>query len=285
MKALSKPAALGAGVLAAVALASPAAAADSDAQALAAAGTGSAVSAAAWQVCASAAVAGVGGVADNADSNVLGSCDNSQIQLFTDTTSPALANAIADTALVAAPWQACGSDTVYGVGGTIGLQAAHAVTGDCNNANITIDARARYVENDKATFVKKFKAAHAATRQAAPRTASTAEQPQTLASAGSGTAVLAAPWQVCGSAAVAGVGGVIPLQSVHDVDGNCANGNVHIVQDDPTAVVSALDSTVITAASWQVCGSDTVAGVGGNISVGSPNVVYGNCSNANITID
>jgi len=38
-------------------------------------------------------------------------------------------------------------------------------------------------------------------------------------------------------------------------------------------------------AAWQVCGSDAVAGVGAVVNVNSPNVVYGDCNNANVTID
>lgn len=258
-------------------------------QALVVAATGSAVHAAPWQVCSSAAVAGVGGVVDLEPDVILGNCSNANVKLWQDTATPVV-GALNDSAVLAAPWQVCGSDTVAGVGGTVSVQASKTVSGECNNANVSINVPGEngYGENAKATVTTRARAGVVKDRAKAPvfgtRHADT-DKAQGLVSAGSGSAIIAAPWQVCGSAAVAGVGGVIPVQSPHTMLGDCNNANAHIRQDDPTAVVSALDNSHITAAAWQVCGSDSVAGVGGVISVGSPNIAYGDCNNANTIID
>lgn len=265
--------------------------ANNEPQALVAAGTGSAVHAAPWQVCASAAVAGVGGVIDTEPDVLLGDCNNANATLWQDTatlwqdTATPVVSALNDSAIIAAPWQVCGSDTVAGVGGVVALQSPKTVHGECNNANVKINVPTAYGEAAKA----KASVIGGRTRAGAPvkNLAKNSDEPkaQGLVSAGSGSAIIAAPWQVCGSAAVAGVGGTIPVQSPHTMLGDCNNANAHIGQQAPTSVVSALDNSHITAAAWQVCGSDSVAGVGGVISIGSPNIAYGDCNNANTVID
>lgn len=300
-------AALGAAALGVAAIGTPAAATDTSAlarataldmlarqassepQGLVAAGDGAAIHAAPWQVCGSAAAAGVGGVIDLEPDVVLGDCRNANVKLWQDTV-PAVIGALGDTAIIAAPWQPCGSDVVAGVGGTVTVQAGKAVYGKCDNANVDINVPDGYGENGKASVVRNPSPARAALGRSATEPAAVLSQladsePQSLVSAVNGSAVIAAPWQVCGSAAVAGVGGTIPVQSAHTMYGDCRNSNVHIGQEDPVGVVSALDNTVVTAAAWQVCGSDVVAGVGGVINAGSPNIVYGNCDNANTIID
>jgi len=49
----------------------------------------------------------------------------------------------------------------------------------------------------------------------------------------------------------------------------------------PAPLLSILDNAVINVLPWQICGSTTVAGVGGAVPVNSPNTVLGSCNNAN----
>ncbi|MGH3679711.1 MAG: hypothetical protein ACRDT2_05545 [Natronosporangium sp.] len=124
---------------------------------------------------------------------------------------------------------------------------------------------------------------------AAPEQAWTApweQEPPQILSVGSGSAVSALAWQLCGSNAVAGVGGVVPIASPNTVLGNCTNGNIDIADannDDDDALLSVLDDSAISALAWQICGSTVVAGVGGAVPFASPNT-SGGCDNGNISI-
>ncbi|NUT17846.1 MAG: hypothetical protein HOV77_01550, partial [Hamadaea sp.] len=89
----------------------------------------------------------------------------------------------------------------------------------------------------------------------------------------------------CASNVVAGVGGTVVSSTPDAVFGDCRNATVKITQDDPTSVISVLDNTSINAAPWQICGSNSVAGVGGTIALQSSTTVFGACHNADTIID
>jgi len=309
-------------------------------QALAVAGTGSVANAAAWQVCGSDAVAGVG-VTINASSpdTVLDGCTNANIWLKQDTIKPVI-GALNDTAVAVASWQACGSGVGGGIAVTAAVQAPHTMLGGCDNSNIVIAGPGdNYTESATVATAKvkltpaqkqQLKAAKVAAKRqrlanklagvggsqtdvvrasfmakknnmlaakqsvshnaAAPKSMGDwgspwDMDPQSLLSVGSGSAAQVASWQACGGTAVWGVGGVISSGSPNTVFGDCRNATVHITQNDPTAVISVLDNSSINVAPWQVCGANTVAGVGLNASVQSPNTVFGGCHNADTIID
>jgi hypothetical protein len=112
------------------------------------------------------------------------------------------------------------------------------------------------------------------------------QEPPQILSLGSGSALSALSWQICGSSVVAGVGGVVPIASPNTVLGDCTNGNVDIKGNGgDDALFSILDNSAISLAPWQLCGSTAVAGVGGAVPVASPNTVTGDCTNGNISID
>ena len=311
-------------------------------QALAVAGTGSAVNGAAWQLCGSDGVAGVGGTVNSSGpTTVLDGCTNANIWLKQDTV-PSTISLLNDSAVAAASWQACGSTVAGGVGGTVALQAPHTVLGGCDNSNIVIggpDAgytEAGTVATTRTMLTPQQKTALKAAKQAAKRqrlanklagvggsqtdvvrasfnarkdamlaqkqhvtrAAATPKadmsgmwsapwdlEPQSLATGGAGSAVQGASWQACGGTASWGVGGVVTNSAPNTVLGDCRNATVKISQDDPTTAASALDNTSINAAPWQVCGSNSVAGVGGTASLQSPSTVFGSCHNADTIID
>jgi hypothetical protein len=318
-------------------------------QSLVSVGTGSVANAAAWQVCGSDAVAGIG-LTLNASSpdTVLDGCTNANVWLKQDTVKPVI-GALNDSAVSVASWQACGSTIGGGIAATIAIGAPHTVLGDCDNSNIVIGgpddhytegttvAAARHSYGPMATrhsYGPQQKAAlkaakvnakrqrlatklagvggnqsdvvraafmarkndMLASKQHVTRTAASPKhmgdwgspwdiEPQSLISVGSGSAAQVATWQACGGTAVWGVGAVLTSGSPNTVFGDCRNATVHITQDDPTAVISVLDNSSVNVAAWQVCGSNTVAGVGGTISLLSPNTVFGGCHNADTIID
>lgn len=304
---------------------------DTEPQALAAAGTGSKISAAAWQVCASAAMAGVGGTVDADPNTLIGAdvaCNNANALLDREIV-PALLSVLNDAAVYAAPWQSCAGTVMGGVGGTVALGAPNTVFGACRNANVVITAPQNGGRYTESTTVEE--AAKPLTRQAGQQTATVTRQgasraadfnkqtgkvrtalvgdtkanakadakadarwpgenpwdqePMGLASVGTGSVVNAAPWQVCAGQAVWGVGGVVGAMSPNTAFGDCDNNNVWIDQPEWWQhLISALDYAHISAASWQVCGSDVVAGVGGSVSLTSPDTVFGSCNNDNTVI-
>ena len=52
-------------------------------------------------------------------------------------------------------------------------------------------------------------------------------------------------------------------------------------ESNPAPIVGVLNGSVTNVAPWQICGSTTVAGVGGAVPLNSPNTVLGDCNNAN----
>ncbi|NUT34137.1 MAG: hypothetical protein HOV79_13810 [Hamadaea sp.] len=315
---------------------------DGPQQSLVSAGTGSVVNGAAWQICASNVVAGVGGVVNSGSpTTVLDGCTNANIWLKQDTVPPVI-GALNDTAIAAASWQICGSNVVAGVGGTVALQTPSTVLGGCDNSNIVIGGpdghytEAGTVATARTKLTPQQKMALKAAKQSAKRqrlaaklagvggsqndvvrAAVTAKkdallaqkahtmrasgvaapkmdlgwgapwdvEPQSLITVGDGSAVQAASWQICASNVVAGVGGVIASSSPDSVFGDCRNATVKITQDDPTSVISVLDNTSINAAPWQICGSNSVAGVGGTVALQTTTTVFGSCHNADTIID
>lgn len=107
-----------------------------------------------------------------------------------------------------------------------------------------------------------------------------------IASVGTGSVGSLAPWQLCAGSAIWGVGVVVDAVSPNTVLGDCDNNNVWIDQpaDQQQTLLSLLDYTHVSALSWQVCGSDTVAGVGVTVSALSPDTVMGTCNNDNTVI-
>ncbi|WP_027343785.1 hypothetical protein [Hamadaea tsunoensis] len=103
---------------------------------------------------------------------------------------------------------------------------------------------------------------------------------QPLISIGAGSSVMAAPWQVCGSTAVAGVGGAASQGTPNTVIGDCSNSHVQLKQDGVPGLISILDDSDVDALPWQVCGSNVVAGVGATVASSSPATVTGDCTNA-----
>jgi hypothetical protein len=312
-------------------------------QSLVSAGTGSVANGVAWQICGSNVVAGVGGVVNpSSPTTVMDGCTNANIWLKQDTVPPVI-GALNDTAIAAASWQICGSNSVAGVGGTVALQVPSTVLGGCDNSNIVIGGpdnnytEAGTVATARTRLTPQQKAALKAAKQSAKRqrlaaklagvggnqtdvvrAAFTAKkdallaqkqhvtrvaaapkvqigggmwgapwdvEPQSLATVGDGSAVQAASWQICASNGVAGVGGVVANSSPDSVFGDCRNATVKITQDDPTSTISALDNTSINLVPWQICGSNSVAGVGGTVALQSPNTVFGACHNADTIID
>ena len=54
--------------------------------------------------------------------------------------------------------------------------------------------------------------------------------------------------------------------------------------NNPAPLIGVLNGSVVNAAPWQICGSTTVAGVGGAVPLFSPNTVLGDCNNANTVL-
>ncbi|MBB5869943.1 hypothetical protein F4553_003322 [Allocatelliglobosispora scoriae] len=289
---------------------------DQEQQALLSVGTGSALTAASWQACGGVGGWGViaAGVAASSPNTVVGDCANANIKLSQDTI-PGVVSVLSDTAVSVASWQSCGS--VIG-GGVIAvgaaLQSPNTVLGSCDNSNIVIthdhgynthhEESASLEEVANATALRKVPAVKAATTRgyntwgatkAAPAAASRHGgwdapwdvEPMTFLSVGTGSAAQALSWQVCASTAGMGVIAVAAsASSPNTVLSDCNNANVWIDQDDPTALISVLDNSSVNIAPWQVCGSTIGGGViAAGVSLQSPNTVFGNCNNANVTID
>lgn len=296
---------------------------DSTRQGLLWVGTGSVVNAAAWQICGSSAVAGVGVTVDVDPNTVIGgyegACNNGNVLLDTQKDTPliGLAN---DSSVSVATWQACGSTLVGGLLVTASLQAPNTVFGDCRNGNVMITSpeesghvtesttvdKAEKGNNKAAGITRqgdtsKLRDAFAGDNRKADKKAGKAKsakadargggsnpwdiEPMGLLTAASGSAVQLATWQLCGGSAVWGLGVVAQVSSPSTVFGDCDNANVWIDQPEwPHSLISVLDHSSVNLLPWQVCGSDTVAGVGVTASVTSPDTVIGTCSNANTVI-
>lgn len=153
--------------------------------------------------------------------------------------------------LHAAPWQVCASDAVAGVGAVASNNSAKTQIGDCANNQ----TRIRYTQPGVISILD-------------------------------GTAIDAAPWQICGSNAVGGVGLTTAVNSPKLLDGDCHNSNTDIAAKGPhhPSLVSVLSGSSVKALAWQVCGATAVAGVGAVAASGSPTTVTGNCTNAGTKI-
>lgn len=151
-------------------------------------------------------------------------------------------------------WEPCGSTTVAGVGGTVAAGSPHTVIGDCNNSNARLQQ----------------------------------DNTQGLISILDDTAVRVAPWQVCGSHVVAGVGVTAAVGSPALVTGDCNNANTLIEAPEApgaSSLISVLSGSVINVLPWQVCGSSAVMGVGAVVAQNSPTTVLGDCTNGGIKIE
>lgn len=210
-------------------------------------GVGSALKVAPWQVCGSNAPAGVGVVVSAGNPNtVIGDCKNANVLLKQDTTA-GLISILDDSSVSVVPWQVCGSNAVAGVGATVALNSPNTVTGDCHNANQIIEA---------------------------PDGAG----PNSLISVLSGSVVDVAPWQVCGSSAVAGLGAVVAANSPTTVLGDCVNATVTIEPRANQAEVPILSNVDLTLLPWQWCGENSpLSLVGLVIPLNSPAFVGGEC--------
>lgn len=210
-------------------------------------GVGSAIQAAAWQVCGSTSVAGVGGtVAANSPKLQVGDCNNSNVMLKQDTT-PGVISILDDTSVNAVPWQVCGSNAVAGVGLSAAVNSSMTVIGDCANANTLI------------------------ANQPEPG-------PQSLLSVLSGSVVNAAAWQVCGSTAVMGVGAAVSQGSPTTVIGSCYNAGVEIQPSTNPAALPILSNANLNILPLQVCEQNSLASlVGLSPALSSPALVTGEC--------
>ncbi|GIH03130.1 hypothetical protein Rhe02_11970 [Rhizocola hellebori] len=212
-------------------------------------GVGSSAKLVPWQICGSNAVGGVGAVASASSANtVIGDCYNANVLLKQDTTS-GIISILDDTSVLALPWQVCGSNAVAGVGATVSVGTPNTVTGDCYNANNII------LEPD-------------------------GESPDngTLLSLLSGSIVSVAPWQVCGSSAVAGLGAVVAANSPTTVLGDCVNATADIEPRENPAEIPLLSNLDLTLLPFQFCGENgPVSLVGLVIPINSPALVAGEC--------
>lgn len=210
-------------------------------------GLSSAIKAAPWQVCGSNTVGGAGGTAKAGVANtVLGSCRNANVMLDQDTT-PGVISILDDSSVMALPWQVCGSNAVGGVGVTVAMNTPDTVTGDCYNANNLI---------------------------AAPPGVG----PKSMLSVLSGSVVNLLPWQVCGSSAVGGVGGVVAVNSPTTVLGKCVNGTAIIAPRPNQAQMPVLSNVDLTLLPYQWCGTnDPISLLGLVVPLNSPAFVGGEC--------
>jgi hypothetical protein len=209
-------------------------------------GVGSSLKAVPWQICGSNAVGGAGGTGSTAPNTVIGDCTNANVLLKQDT-APGLISILDDTSVQALPWQVCGSNAVMGVGVTAAVGSPSTVTGDCYNSNQII---------------------------AAPD----GTGPNSLLSVLSGSVVNLAPWQVCGSSAVAGVGAVVATNSPTTVLGDCVNATAIIEPRANQAEIPLLSNTDLTLLPWQWCGENSpLSLVGLVVPLNSPAFVGGEC--------
>jgi hypothetical protein len=211
-------------------------------------GVGSSAKVVPWQICGSNAVGGVGVVGSASSANtVVGDCYNANVLLRQDTTS-GIISILDDTSVLALPWQVCGSNAVAGVGATVSVGTPNTVIGDCYNANNII--LAPEVESPNNSFLSLL----------------------------SGSLVNVAPWQVCGSSAVAGVGAVVAANSPTTVLGDCVNATADIEPRINNAEIPLLSNVDLTLLPFQFCGENSpVSLVGLVIPINSPALVSGEC--------
>jgi len=210
-------------------------------------GVGSSGKLAPVQICGSNAVGGTGAVGAASKANtVVGDCYNANVLLKQDTI-PGVISILDDTSVQALAWQVCGSNAVAGIGATVAVNTRNTVTGDCYNANNIIlgpgDSTAR-----------------------------------SLLSLLSGSIVNLAPWQVCGSSAVAGAGVVVAANSPTTVLGDCVNATAEIEPRSNPADIPLLSNMDFTLLPFQFCGENGPASLLGLvIPLNSPAYVGGEC--------
>jgi hypothetical protein len=250
-----------------------------------------AVAAASWQFCGSNGVAGAGGTAAlGVASTVLGGCDNSNIVIDGPNASYTEAGTFATARTRLTLQQKAALKAAK-------RQAKQQRVADKRQRLIAKLAGTGGDQTDvvRATFIARKNALlgnrqHVTRVAAAPRAdfgwgAPWDMQPQSLVTAGDGSAVQAASWQACASNVVAGVGGTLASSSPDSVFGDCRNATVKITQADQDSMTTVLNSASVNAAPWQVCGSNSVAGVGGTVGFHAPTTVFGACHNADTIID
>jgi hypothetical protein len=234
----------------------------------------SALSLAPWQICGSSTVAGVGLTAPVASPNtVKGDCTNGNIKIDTtdDEGKPTYPDYPEYPDQPEYPDYPYDSDDSDGSHDSDGQDMPEYPYPDSPGYDY-------YEPAEAATAVEE--------RAVVPEAAPWEQEPPQILSAGSGSAASALSWQVCGSSAVAGVGGTVPVASPNTALGDCTNGNLDIHGNGgDDALFSVLDNSALSVAPWQVCGSSVVAGVGGTVPIASPNTVIGDCTNGNIRIN
>lgn len=239
--------AVGAGAIAAFALAAPAQALPGhDTQPLITVGTHAAVHALPWQTCASDAVLGAGLLASaNSPATVVGDCVNDRTVIRYQ--QPGTISILDGTAVDALPWQFCGSNVVGGLGATVVTRSPKLVDGNCTNASADIAPAARHTPS--------------------------------LLSVLSGSSIQALPWQTCGSTAVAGVGVVTAVDSPTTVTGDCTNASTRVAPAHPDTLLPVLSGVPLTVLPLQTC-EDTgslLSPAGTAVSSGSNATVTGRC--------
>jgi hypothetical protein len=216
-------------------------------------GSGSALSALSWQICGSSVVAGVGGVVPIASPNtVLGDCTNGNVDIKGNGGDDALFSVLDNSVLSLAPWQFCGSTGVAGVGGAVPVASPNTVTGDCTNGNIAIDTS----EDEGGEYPEYPEYPDMPDTPDTPEYPEYPDSPEYPEYPGYG----------------------------YYEQGAEEQGSVAPWEQEPPQVLSVGSGSAASVASWQICGSSTVAGVGGTVPIASPNTALGYCTNGNIDI-
>jgi hypothetical protein len=109
------------------------------------------------------------------------------------------------------------------------------------------------------------------------------QEPPQILSVGSGSALSAGAWQQCGTHGGFILGGSAALASPATVLGDCRNGNLDVKTGGSDALISILDGTAISVASFQQCASGA-GGASVAVPLASPATVTGSCDNGNISV-
>jgi hypothetical protein len=230
-------------------------------------GSGSALSALSWQICGSSVVAGVGGVVPIASPNtVLGDCTNGNVDVKGNGGDDALFSVLDNSVVSLAPWQFCGSTGVAGVGGAVPIASPNTVTGDCTNGNIAIDT----TDDENGTEYPEYpEYPDTPEYPEYPETPEYPEYPEYPGNGGNGGN---------GEHPDPGYG------YYESVEEQAIMPSEAPWEQEPPQILSVASGSAASAASWQICGSSTVAGVGGTVPIASPNTALGYCTNGNIDI-
>lgn len=235
-------------------------------------GGGSALSALSWQLCGASAVAGVGGTVPVASPNtVLGYCGNGNLDVANDD-DDALLSVLDDSAVSALSWQICGSSVVAGVGGTVPL-ASPNTSGPCDNGNISVGGPETEPDRDYADDKKGKKGKDGKDGK------------------GGGGYDYHDPAPYGGGNGAGEYPGDKPGDMPGDEPGGYyESGQAELLgmsapwEQKPPQVLSVGSGSAFSGASWQLCGSTSVAGVGGSVPVASPNTTLGDCNNGNLDV-